>query len=93
MIFEYISKTDLQRNPDKVFSKFPFKIVLNNNKQQGMFISQETVDVLMKSGVLNQIREELFELQDKETIKVIAEHKSGKSKTSALDTFTEKYEL
>lgn len=93
MIFEYISKTDLQRNPDKVFSKSPFKIVLNNNKQQGMFISQETVDVLMKSGVLSQIQEELFELQDQETIQVIADHKSGKSKPSPFEQFTQKHEL
>ena len=40
MDFDYITQTDLQRSPQKIFSKKPFKILLKNNKRNGMFISE-----------------------------------------------------
>ena len=54
---------------------------------------KEAVEIMMKSGIFDQIREELFELHDKETVAVIQNHRSGKSKPTSFDDFTEEYGL
>jgi len=83
MLSEFISITDLQRHLKKVFySKKPMHIVLSHNAVSGIVFSRETAELLLKSGVLDQIREELWELQDPETVRVVRESKKGRGKHS-----------
>ncbi len=92
MISEFISITNLQRQLKKVFySKQPIHIVLSNNTVSGLVFSKEATKLIMESGVLDQVREELWELQDKETVRVVRESRKGKGKNSvAFDTWTKK---
>ncbi len=80
MISDFISITDLQRHLKKVFSskKQPVRIVLSNNKIRGVVFSEETAKLLVESGILDQLREELWELNDPETVKLVRDSREGK---------------
>ncbi|PCI23981.1 hypothetical protein COB57_06195 [Candidatus Peregrinibacteria bacterium] len=89
----YISTTQLQRDPKSVFGKAHFQLILSNNKPQGMLISQEVAEYLEKSGLMHQIREELWELHDETTRKTIEEARSHSSETMNFTDFAEEYAL
>ena len=90
----FIPVTQLQRNTKKVLnSDEPFQIILNNNDLNGLIVNKETTKFLIESGVLEQLREEMFELNDPLTIRTIKEHRTGKSKPVEFDTFLKKHEL
>jgi len=93
MFADYASVTDLQKSPKKVFGKKPFQVILQNNHLAGGLLSQEFTELLMESGILEELQQELFELNDKETVGVIKNHRSGKSKPIAFDDFNKKYGL
>lgn len=79
MLSEFISITNLQRQLKKVFySKQPIHVVLSNNAVSGIVFSKEAAELLLESGALDQIREELWELQDKETVELVRASKKGK---------------
>ena len=79
MLPDFISITSLQREAKKVFdSDHPIRIVLSKNAVVGLVFSKEAAELLMESDVLQQIREELWELNDPETQRVIAQSRSGK---------------
>jgi hypothetical protein len=80
----FVSTTQIQRNPKSVFGKEPFQIILSNNKPQGMLLSQEVTEYLEKSGILQQIQEELWEISDSETCDVIQDFRQGGKKDSLL---------
>lgn len=88
---KYISTTQLQRNPKQVFSKTPFQIVLSNSEVQGMIVSKEAVELMESSGILEQIQEELWELHDQETIKVVTEAREGKGDGKDFNEFMKEY--
>lgn len=79
----FISITNLQRQMKSVFSgQEPFHVVLSKNAVSGLVFSQEAAELLLKSGVLDQLREELWELQDKETVKLVCQSRKGPGKYS-----------
>lgn len=83
MLPEFISITNLQRNLKKIFiSKQPIHIVLSKNTVNGMVFSKGATELLLESGALDQIREELWELHDKDTIQVVRQSRKGKGKHS-----------
>lgn len=83
MFTEFISITNLQRHMKNVFySKKPMRVVLSKNDVSGIVFSQEAAKILLESGVLDQIREELWELQDADTVKVVRESRKGEGKHS-----------
>lgn len=87
MITDFISITNLQRNISKVFSsKKPFQIVLSNNAVKGIVIPTKPAKALLESGMLEQLREELWELNDAETIKLVEESRKGRGKNSKSKT-------
>jgi uncharacterized protein with von Willebrand factor type A (vWA) domain len=59
----------------------------------GIIINKKTSQYLIDSGLLEQIQEELFELNDKETIDVIQKHRLGKSSPVDFDKFNQKHGL
>lgn len=83
MLSEFISITNLQKQLKKVFySKQPIHVVLSHNEVSGIVFSKEAAGLLLESGSLDQIREELWELQDKETVALVRESRKGKGKHS-----------
>lgn len=92
MLSEFISITNLQRQLKKVFySKQPIHIVLSNNQVSGLVFSQEAAKLLLESGVIDQIREELWELNDPETRDLVIRSKKGETKPVPFDTFAKEY--
>lgn len=85
MLTDFISITDLQRNLKKVFGgKQPLHLVLSKNAVSGLVFNKDTTKMLMESGVLDQIREELWELNDKETVRLVRKSRSGKLDKKAI---------
>lgn len=92
MLSEFISITNLQRQLKKVFySKQPIHVVLSNNAVSGIVFSQEAAELLLKSGALDQIREELWELHDKETRDLVVRSRAGKTKPVPFEKFAKEY--
>ena len=91
MPFDFISTTELQQNPRKAIGKKPIQMILTNNKLTGLLLSAEVAQMMADSGILDQIREELYELQDPETVSIIRRHRKGKSKPVSFDTVVKKY--
>ena len=80
----FISTTDLQRNPKEVFQKNGFSAVLKDNKITGLLFTGEGLDVLLDSDFLQQVREELYETNDKKTQEIINDYRSG-DKSQSMD--------
>lgn len=92
MLPEFISITNLQRQLKKVFySKQPIRVILSNNAVSGIVFSKDAAELLLESGALDQIREELWELQDQETRNLVIRGKTGKGKPVSFDSFAKKY--
>lgn len=88
MLSDFISITDLQRHLKTVFgSKQPMRVVLSKNKVNGIVFSKEAATLLLESGMLDQLREELWELNDKETRAVVLRSKQGKAKLVPFSDF------
>ncbi len=89
MLSSFVSITDLQRGLKKIFySKQPIHVVLSNNAVSGIVFSKQAAELLLESGALDQIREELWELQDKETVDLVRRSRKGKSDHSVpFDTW------
>ena len=91
---QFTTTTEIARKWSKIFSTFDEAIVLNNNKNIGLLLWWELAQAVLDSGVIQQIREELWELNDKETSQLINSYKNGeKSDSISLDDFRKKYGL
>jgi hypothetical protein len=94
MLHRSISITDLQRQLKAVFSGVePMRVVLSNNVVSGIVFSKEAADLMMQSGILDQLREELWELHDKETTELVARDRAGKTAPVSLDSYLKKHAL
>jgi hypothetical protein len=92
MLSEFISITHLQRQLKKVFySKQPIHVVLSNNAVSGLVFSKEAAEWLLESGALDQIREELWELHDKETSDIVTSHRKGRGTPVSFDVLARKH--
>lgn len=63
----YTTITNIVKNGKREFSGSPYKTVLSNNRSVGMVLSPEMAQALEENGILDQVREELWELHDEET--------------------------
>ena len=94
MLTDFISITNLQRNLKSVFSsKQPMHIVLSNNTVSGLVFSKELTEIMMRSGVLDQLREELWELHDRETSELVKRERTGKFTPVPFDSYLKKHGL
>ena len=92
MLSEFISITNLQRQLKKVFySKQPIHLVLSNNAVSGLVFSKEATELLLESGALDQIREELWELQDTDTRDLVMRSREKKTRSLAFKDFRKKH--
>lgn len=91
---DLLSVTELQRNTKRVLAGTePFRMIVSNNQLKGALLSKEAATLLEESGILQQIREELWELADRETTTVIRQARKGVGKPIALQLFRKKYGL
>ncbi len=83
MLSDFISITNLQRHLKKVFhSKQPIHVVLSKNAVNGLVFSKEAAEMLIDSGILQQLREEWWEWHDKETVRVVRGSRKGQGEHS-----------
>ncbi len=91
MLPDFISITNLQRQLKDVFSSSqPMRIVLSKNALSGIVFSKEAAQMLLESGLLDQLREELWELRDPETRSLVIRHRKGKTKPIPFRKFVQK---
>ncbi len=91
---KFTTTTELARNGKKAFEGLLYSTVLYNNKDIGMIIWKEVADALEESGVLQQIREELWELNDPKTVELVKKSREGDlSGAISLEGFRKKYEI
>jgi len=89
---QFATTTEISRKGSKAFSWTKETIILNNNKMLGLYIPWELWQAILDSWVINQIREELWELNDKETVETIRNYKSWKQSDSiSLSDYRKKY--
>ena len=88
----FTTTTELARQGSKIFSTYDEAIVLNNNKNIGLVLGWKLAQAVLDSWVINQIREELWEIDDKETSNLISSYKKWKKSDSiSLDDYRKKY--
>lgn len=91
---DFTTTTELARKGSKIFSEFSEAIVLNNNKNIWLLLGWDLAQAVLDSGVINQIREELWELNDKETSTTVKKYKSwDKEDMINLSDYKNKYAL
>ncbi len=90
-----ISVTELQRNLSKYLrsKKEPYRIIMSHNKMNGGLLSAEFMNILLETGVLDQIREELWELNDPETCAVVEASRNGTATPIPFEDFLKEYDL
>ncbi len=92
MLSDFISITNLQRNLKSVFaSEQPLRVVLSKNQVSGLIFSKEAATMLLESGLIEQLREELWELNDRETRNVVKTSREGKKKGTSFHDFVKRY--
>lgn len=91
-IMNFTTTTKLAREWSKAFKNLNYAVVLHNNTDIGMVIWKELSRALQDSWVLDQIRQELWELNDKETVDSVMKYRSWDTSSSiSLDDFRVKY--
>ena len=89
---QFTTTTEISRKGSKAFSWTKETIILNNNKMLGLYLPWELWQAILDSWVITQIREELWELNDKETVETIRNYKSWKQSDSiSLSDYRKKY--
>lgn len=89
---DFTTTTEISKKWSKIFQIYNEAIVLNKSKSIGVILGWKLAQAVINSGILEQIREELFELQDKETLKVIKNYRSWNIVNSInLEDYKKKY--
>ena len=88
----FTTTTEISRKWSKVFEMYDEAIVLNNNKNIWLLLWWKLAQALLDSWVLQQLREELWELNDSTTCNTIKAYKDWKSEDSiSLNDYKSKY--
>lgn len=95
MITDFISITNLQKSLKTVFAskQKPFQLVLSNNQLAGMVVSKEATKLMADSGLIDQLREELWEMADSDTKNIHAKIIAGAAGEITFDEFKKKHAL
>lgn len=91
---QFTTTTEIARKWSKIFSEYDEAIVLNNNKNIGLLLWWKLAQALLDSWVLQQLREEIWEVNDKETVETIKKYRNwDKSWNISLNDYRKKYGL
>lgn len=74
---QFTTPTEIARKGSKIFTEYDEAIVMKNNKNIGLLFWGELAKALLDSGVVQQIREELWEMNDPETSEMIADYRKN----------------
>lgn len=89
---QFTTTTEIARKGSKIFQEYDEAIVLNNNKNIGLLLGGKMAQAVLESGILRQIREEIWEINDSDTTQLINKYKSKKTSDSIrLDDYEKKY--
>ncbi len=89
----YTTTTNIARNGKKEFDE-GIKIVLSNNEDIGLIIWKDVYEAMKASGLIDQLREELWEAQDPTTQKLLKKaSKNDRSGAIDLADFRKKYDV
>jgi len=90
----FTTTTEIARKWKKAFDNLSYATVLSNNKDIWMVLGKEMSHALLESWILQQIKEELWELWDPTTMWVIEKYRTwNKEDSLSLDNFKKEYEL
>jgi hypothetical protein len=90
----FTTPTEIARKWGKIFDELDEAIVLKNNKNIWMLLWWDLAKAVLDSWVLQPLREELWELRDKETCNTIKDYHDWNFKESiTMDKFREKYDM
>ena len=93
-IMNFTTTTEIARKWSKIFSMYDEAIVLNNNKNIWLLLWWDLAQALLDSWILQQLREELWEINDKETSDLVIWYKEWKKIDSiSLKDFRKKYAI
>ena len=88
----FTTTTELAREWSKVFYKYDEAIVLNNNKNIWVIFGWKLAEAILDSWVVEQIREELWEMNDKDTVDTINSYRKWDRKNIiSLSDYRKKY--
>ncbi len=91
---QFTTTTEIARKWKKAFDGLFYNTVLYNNKDIWMIIGKELADMLQENGILDQIREELWELNDPTTCELVEKSRNGEySDSISLEDFRKKYNV
>lgn len=90
----FTTTTEISRKWSKIFNTYDEAIVLNNNKNIWLLLWWKLAEAVLDSWIIQQIREELWEAEDKETSNMVTWYKEWKKSDSiTLDNFRMKYNV
>jgi hypothetical protein len=93
-IMNFTTTTEIARKWSKIFQEFDEAIVLNNNKNIWLLLGWKLAEAVIESWMLQQLREELWELNDEETKKTISDYKNWDDSNSiSMEDFRKKYNI
>lgn len=93
-IMQFTTTTEIARMGSKIFQEYDEAIVLNNNKNIWLLLWWKLAQALLDSGVLQQLKEELWEINDNETVETIRKYKLwDKSWNISLSDYRKKHGL
>jgi len=88
----FTTTTEIARSWSKIFEKYDEAIVLNNNKNIWLLLWWKLAEALLDSWVLQQLREELWEINDKTTANLVKNYREWKKEDSInLNDYKVKY--
>lgn len=89
---QFTTTTEIARKWSKIFSEMDEAIVLNNNKNIWLLLWWELAKAVLDSWILQQLREELWEINDKETVDTIKKYRNwDRSWSISLADYKKKY--
>ena len=90
----FTTTTQIARKWSKIFSEFDEAIVLNNNKNIWLLLWWKLADAVLASWILQQLREEMWEIGDEETSSLVSWYKNWKKSDSiSFDDYRKKYNV
>lgn len=90
----FTTTTEISRKWSKIFESYDEAIVLNNNKNIWLLLWWKLAEAVMDSWVIQQIREELWEVENKETSDLVTWYKEWKKTDSiTLIDFRKKHDV
>jgi hypothetical protein len=89
---DFTTATEIARKWSKAFWIDGYSIVMNNNKPVWLIFGTGLTKIMLNGWILEQLREELWEINDEETKQIVEKSKLWDySDSISLDDYVAKY--